>query len=504
MAVYSCRCWPPAGVELVEHLALSTGRSLDEVRVLQRVAEASQVQGLMRRVSQGGALSEQEVGFLKRVAAGLERPLAEAAETLRRGGKVPLVGSRLGEAGLRLEPGTAEHMAAAWVDYQFRHPNKSSRFSYAIDDTWRKQYETILKNKEKGGVFEQGVLKVSGQQKNRALMMPPPGSQAQGFIPDAVPRSPTPGELVWGQPYEFLIVGALFSACGGCDPAHEASSAALGRTGATWQGRGEVLSLRGELMRQRYLTTRIWLPPGVPTGAVIREFYRKVFEEYRWFRPVRYARAFLDKPLDPEHLDYDALVAYYVKYQDITVAARTDRDFFIIFPSISSDHLYTGGITWLTSTKEATKPAWRAAHRLQVLELMKLLNSPLALASEDEDLQGKTRRLVPNADGFGSTRIFTVRDYGEGLPGLFWRNFFGPLFVDMFGERLGSLPSEFKQELGDGIVLVQPYELPTLAGTPEAIARERQLIEHLGPECFYDHQHHRKPTRRPPLPPSPE
>jgi hypothetical protein len=51
---------------------------------------------------------------------------------------------------------------------------------------------------------------------------------------------------------------------------------------------------------------------------------------------------------------------------------------------------------------------------------------------------------------------------------------------------------------------VQPYELPTQAGTPEAIARERQLIEHLGPECFYDHQHHRKPRRRPQLPPSAE
>jgi hypothetical protein len=253
-------------------------------------------------------------------------------------------------------------------------------------------------------------------------------------------------------------------------------------------------------MRQRYLTTRIWLPPGIPTGSVIRQFYRKVFEEYRWFRPMRYARAFLDKPLDPEHIDYDALVAYYEKYQDITVAARTDRDFFLIFPTKPSEPPYAGGITWETSVKEAAKPTWRAAHQRQVLELMKLFNSPLARASEEEDLDRKTNRLVPNPDGFGSTQVFTVRDYSEGLPGLFWRNFFGPPFVRMFGERLASLPSEFKQDLGDGIVLVQPYELPTQAGTPEAAARERQLIEHLGPECFYDHQHHRKPTRLPQLP----
>ena len=37
-------------------------------------------------------------------------------------------------------------------------------------------------------------------------MMPPPGSEARGFIPDAVPGSLTPGELVWGQPYHFVEV----------------------------------------------------------------------------------------------------------------------------------------------------------------------------------------------------------------------------------------------------------------------------------------------------------
>jgi hypothetical protein len=42
---------------------------------------------------------------------------------------------------------------------------------------------------------------------------------------------------------------------------------------------------------------------------------------------------------------------------------------------------------------------------------------------------------------------------------------------------------------------VQPYELPTQAGTPEGEARERQIIAHLGPECFYDHERHLKPTR---------
>jgi len=201
-----------SGADMVERAALVTGRSLDEVRVLQRVAthlhpeEADQVSVLLRQVARGGKLSEEDIAFLRRVAAGLEKPLEEAAGTLRRGGKVPLVGSRLGELGIRLEPGSAEHMAAAWVDYQFRHPGKYPHFRFAIDEDWRRQYELILKNKEAGGELEQTVLKARGHEKNRALMMPLPGSKAQGFIPDAVPGNPTPGELVWGQPYQLLEV----------------------------------------------------------------------------------------------------------------------------------------------------------------------------------------------------------------------------------------------------------------------------------------------------------
>jgi hypothetical protein len=199
-----------SGAEKVERAALVTGRSLQEIRVLQRVAthlrpeEASRIDILMRHVAQGGHLAEEDVAFLKRVAAGLEKPLAEVAETLQRGGKVPLIGSRFSQAGLRLEPGSSEHMAAAWVDYQFRHPEKFPRFRFLIDDTWRQKYELILRNKDAGGAFERGILDARGYEKNAALMMPPPQSEARGFIPDAVVGNPTPGELAWGQPYHFV------------------------------------------------------------------------------------------------------------------------------------------------------------------------------------------------------------------------------------------------------------------------------------------------------------
>jgi hypothetical protein len=207
----------------------------------------------------------------------------------------------------------------------------------------------------------------------------------------------------------------------------------------------------------------------------------------------------LDERLDPDHIDYDALVAFYEERKTITVLARTDRDFFMVSPARADSPPFAGTILWETSVVEASKPSWRAAHLRQVQELMRMLDSPLALAGWEEDFEHKTRRLVPCADGFGQEQVVTVRGYGEGLAGLFWRNFYGPPFTRMFGERLATLPAEARKELGNGITLVQPYELPTQAGTPEGAARERELIAHLGPECFYNHERHLKPTRLPEL-----
>ncbi|XXF77438.1 hypothetical protein P2318_30955 [Myxococcaceae bacterium GXIMD 01537] len=60
-----------------------------------------------------------------------------------------------------------------------------------------------------------------------------------------------------------------------------------------------------------------------------------------------------------------------------------------------------------------------------------------------------------------------------------------------------------RKDLGDDLVLVEPYELPTTAGTPEAVVKERELISLLGPDCFYDHERQALPTRLPVLPPIP-
>jgi hypothetical protein len=253
-------------------------------------------------------------------------------------------------------------------------------------------------------------------------------------------------------------------------------------------------------MKTTALETFFCLPPGIPSGELMHTFLQRVFEEYCWFQPRRYGVAVLDKRLDPRQIDYASLIEFYEAKRTLCVLAQTDRDFFLFHPAKPDVPPYTGSLSWVTRTRKADSSSWRAGHMRQVAALMHMLNAPLAYAAWDDDLTLKTRRFIPDPSGFGQSQVITVRDYSEGLPGLFWRNFYGPPFVQMFGERLGSVPGEFKQDVGNGIVLVQPYELPTQAGTPEGVERERQLIAHLGPECFYDHEHHLKPTRVPDLP----
>jgi hypothetical protein len=251
-------------------------------------------------------------------------------------------------------------------------------------------------------------------------------------------------------------------------------------------------------MAVNYLDTHISLPPGLLPGEVVRAFLEMVLCRFRWFEPRRYGQASLAHPIQPGRLDLDALVSHYEERRSLCVAAKTDRDFFWISPVLEPViYPYTGKITWATSVGSAAQASWRAAHVQQVHEVMRLVHSSVAYSAVEADLERKKWRLIDRGDH--QEEAPTVRGDDEGLAGLFWRNFYGPPFVRLFGERLSSLPAECLRRLGDEVVLVQPYELPTEAGTEAGVARERDLLQWLGPECFYNHEHHTLPARRPVL-----
>lgn len=250
-------------------------------------------------------------------------------------------------------------------------------------------------------------------------------------------------------------------------------------------------------MPLKYLTTRISLPPIVPSEAAVRAFLKSAFEEYRWFEP---ARTHHNEQIDPRRIDYDALAARFLEVRSLMVRAKTDRDFFLFSARKADGPPHVGKLTWDAALSRAKSATWRDAHVQQVTALMKLFNSPLAVSATSEDERRKCDQFIPSPSGFGQRRTRTVRDPSEGLAGVFWRNFYGPPFLQVFGDRLNAVPESQRRTVADGIVLVEPYALPTDAMTPAAEAAEQQLREVLGPECFYDHATRTMPRRVPDLP----
>lgn len=199
--------------EVVERLALVSGRRTEEVEALLRVAsrlgaeDSRELERIVHVAAKGRALSSADLESLEKLAGKLGEPLARAAETLRQAGRASGLGLKVDlTTGRQLVPGSAEHMYQRWIDYQFRYPGKRGVFTLAVDPEWERLYRTILENAETGGKFQEEALAALKFEKNTAMMMPPPGSTAKGFIPDAVKGNPT--ELVWGQKYDFVEVKA--------------------------------------------------------------------------------------------------------------------------------------------------------------------------------------------------------------------------------------------------------------------------------------------------------
>ena len=255
-------------------------------------------------------------------------------------------------------------------------------------------------------------------------------------------------------------------------------------------------------MRSRPFTTDISLPPGPLSSELVRQVLHLALVEFRWFKPVRYGDADMEYRIPEGPLDLEPLLARYEERngRHLFVGARTDRDFLSLSAALAPcQYPYTGDISWTTSLADTARPAWRQRHLQQVATLMRLVRSPLAIALTEDDWTRKYRYELQQ--DVGSSREITVRDYSEGLAGLAWRTFLGPPFVRLFGSRLESLPPDCVHRLGEELVVIQPYEFPGQAGSPEADARERDLMELLGPECFYDHSRRQLPSRRPVLPP---
>lgn len=97
----------------------------------------------------------------------------------------------------------------------------------------------------------------------------------------------------------------------------------------------------------------------------------------------------------------------------------------------------------------------------------------------DEEYQRKNR--------FGEGRGVGGPNLKYALPGIYWANFFGPSYVEWFGEgKFSSLETHYKERLPDGGWLL--IARPDLLVWDEAKikAHEKYIIYHLGREAFFE------------------
>ena len=86
----------------------------------------------------------------------------------------------------------------------------------------------------------------------------------------------------------------------------------------------------------------------------------------------------------------------------------------------------------------------------------------------------------------------------EGLPGIYWANFFGPIYVDFFGrEKFLTVPAYHKEELPDGGFLVLTAPSPLDYDRPEVRVLEEAILDHLGRDAFFEKAYPEKLCRVP-------
>lgn len=234
----------------------------------------------------------------------------------------------------------------------------------------------------------------------------------------------------------------------------------------------------------RTLSTEIYLPPGIPPMKTVRRALEYMVDTYAWLEPRSY---------EGRGSENRGTITPGEPYMKRAITAYSRSNSFLILLGASEHHGlsvapwfgYSGSVScWWPSAKNARSAKWREAHVDQVVELMGLLDSPLAFA--EVDAERKTDWTWRGK--WGSTRE-SLTDYSKGLAGIFWRTFLGAPFVRLFGEeKLASVPVGTSRKLGDELWLIEPYPMPLDGLTEEGKARERAIIEHLGKECFFDHE----------------
>ncbi len=111
------------------------------------------------------------------------------------------------------------------------------------------------------------------------------------------------------------------------------------------------------------------------------------------------------------------------------------------------------------------------------------------------DLDYRTKHFLSVREGVSEVQQYIGDNPEQGIPGLYWMNFFGPVYVDYFGKQTLAALSDHTQPLflDDGALYLRFGRLPGESQAAATLDHQRAVIEIFGETVFFDRLH---PERR--------
>jgi hypothetical protein len=100
------------------------------------------------------------------------------------------------------------------------------------------------------------------------------------------------------------------------------------------------------------------------------------------------------------------------------------------------------------------------------------------------------KNVVKVKERMGSLEAMVTRYYGDDisqqLPGVYWANFFGKRYADLFGEKLNTVVAFKKELLPDGGSLILTSASPLEYPNRQVVESQEDLKKSLGEEMFFN------------------
>jgi hypothetical protein len=100
----------------------------------------------------------------------------------------------------------------------------------------------------------------------------------------------------------------------------------------------------------------------------------------------------------------------------------------------------------------------------------------------------RSKNFLSVKEGVSELQQYVGDNPEHGIPGLYWMNFIGPVYVDYFGkQRLAAVRNHAEIDfLDDGAVFLRFGKLPEDSQTPTILEHQRAVIRVLGENAFFD------------------